>query len=110
MVGYTGERGIVPGWVLSVPLPSQDPGRALPPRASVTFLGTLRAAVWEGRSGSPDACGGRALEPTEGRVGRGPRGTVREIGVRSLPQCPIPRPSGEPGWRKSQQALCFFCS
>lgn len=110
MVGYTGERGIVPGWVLSVPLPSQDPGRALPPRASVTFLGALRAAVWEGRSGSPDACGGPCPR-AHGRSGR-PRseGYCQEIGVRSLPQCPIPRPSGEPGWRKSQQALCFFCS
>lgn len=65
----------------------------------VTFLGTLgglespatEGCVLEGRSGSPDTRGGRALEHKEGWVRRGPmRETGRESNVGLLPPCLVP--------------------
>lgn len=114
MVGHTGQRGIVPGLVLNVPCPLgsgglpcrlRHPSHFWAPCAVLSLL-PLRAAVWEGRSGSPDACGRRALEHRKGR----------SVAVRGLLAgramwdfcLSAPSPSEDPGWRKSQQALCFL--
>lgn len=95
------------------PVPPEDPGPALPPQASVTFLGTLSGLESPATEGlrvggeieEPHARGGRAPEHKEGWVRRG----SRESSVGLLPQCfASPLSSEPPGWRKSQQALCFL--
>lgn len=107
-----------PGLVMNAPCPLRIQVLPCRLRHRSHFLGTLggleapatEGCVLDGKSGSPDACGGRAPEHKEGWVRRGPaRGTGRESNVGLLPQCFVSPLSSEAlGWRKSQQALCFL--
>lgn len=95
MVGHTGERGLVPGLVLHVSCSLRTLA------ASGTLCG-LESPAAEGCG-----VGGEIGEPRRLERCRG-RGGLAETDVGLLPQCPIPLPSEDPGWRKSQQGLCFF--
>lgn len=75
MVGHTGERGIVPGLVLHVscslrtqvvPCRLRQPSHFWAPCADLSLL-WLRAAAWEGRSGSLDAWRGAGVRGGTGR-------------------------------------------